>query len=178
MTAPRRFTAEDVRSAIDYDPEAGVFRWKHRADRSTRWNGRYAGKVAGRAWSPKPGSFYWVIRLNDWPLLGHTAAWLFMTGEYPAFVVDHKDLDGLNNRWDNLRAATYRQNNYNRRPARNNTSGAKGVCYCRRKNRYRAYITEGGRQKYLGYFLTVEEAAQAYARAASVVAGEFARGAA
>ena len=43
----------------------------------------------------------------------------------------------------------------------NNTSGAKGVCRCKGSGKFRAYIMLAGKRHYLGYFDTVEEAAQA-----------------
>lgn len=42
-----------------------------------------------------------------------------------------------------------------------NTSGVKGVSYVERLKKYRAYINLGGKQKYLGVYDTLEEAATA-----------------
>ena len=44
-------------------------------------------------------------------------------------MVDHKNLDGLDNREENLRPASYSQNNANQRIRSDNTSGVKGVCW-------------------------------------------------
>jgi hypothetical protein len=84
-----------------------------------------------------------------------------MTGEWPKTLIDHRDGDGLNNRWLNLRCATYKINNQNQRaPRSDNKSGFLGVCA--HKNRFYAYIKIGDKVKNLGAFLTAEEAHEAY----------------
>lgn len=91
--------------------------------------------------------------------------------------VDHVDSDGLNCRRSNLRAATPCQNQQNRRRAANNTSGIKGAYFDKRFGKWRADITVSGRRLFLGYFANMELAGEAYARAAKVHYGEFARAA-
>ncbi len=160
---------------LHYDPETGVFTWYRRPDARKVWNTRYAGKVAGFDWTVSPGVVYRSIRIFDWPFLGHRLAWLYMTGGWPPIGVDHRDLDGLNNRWTNLRLATKAQNAANTRAPRNSTTGHKGVSWSKTNRKFRAYIRAGGRQKWLGYFDTAEEASAAYQSAAAEVYGEFAR---
>ena len=46
-----------------------------------------------------------------------------------------------------------------RKRPKNNTSGVKGVCRRKGSDRWMAYIRLGGKQRFLGYFDTVEEAA-------------------
>lgn len=86
--------------------------------------------------------------------------------------VDHIDGNRTNNRRDNLRLVTWKQNCYNTRTNKNNTSGYKGVSYYH--DRWRAYITVDGRQKHLGTFPTKEAAALAYNVAAAEHYGEYA----
>jgi hypothetical protein len=92
-------------------------------------------------------------------------------------LVDHIDGDGLNNRRSNLRAATTRQNQANKRLPENNTSGFKGVReakWATGPKRWRATIFVDGKHNHLGYFFSPEEAAVAYDYAAERVWGEFA----
>lgn len=75
--------------------------------------------------------------------------------------VDHKDSDKSNNRRNNLRWCTYQQNGQNKKMARNNTSGCKGVSLHIRTGRYQASICVGGLHKYIGSYQTLQEAKQA-----------------
>ena len=164
-----------LRSMLDYDAETGTFTWKQRDDVRAQWNGRYAGKVAGYARTATGGGLYWSIRIFDWPFHAGPLAWFYMTGDWPAAIVDHADCNGLNNRWSNLRLATKAQNAANVGASKANTSGFKGVSA--KAGRWRATIYIGGKQKALGTFDTAAEAHVAYAKAAAAVHGPFARAA-
>ncbi|MCL4218786.1 MAG: HNH endonuclease [Candidatus Hydrogenedentes bacterium] len=172
MSAPI-ITCEKLRAILDYSPDTGVFRWKHRPDYSKAWNTRYAGKVAGYEWQVGKNT-YRSIRIYDWPFLAHRLAWLYMTGNWPAHGVDHRDLDGLNNRWSNLRAATKSQNGLNTKAKKNNKTGFKGVSQDR-NGRCRATIQVDRRWREIGRFGSVQEAHDAYKMAVRELAGEFGR---
>jgi hypothetical protein len=92
----------------------------------------------------------------------------------PKIQVDHKNGDTLDNRRENLRIATSAQNNANHRMHKSNKSGFKGVCWDKRRQRWRATIFKG-KQYYLGYFDTPESAHDAYVAKALELFGEFAR---
>lgn len=88
---------------------------------------------------------------------------------------DHKNRDGLDNRKENLRKASRRQNNCNQGLRKNNRTGYKGItCPDKRHDKYQARIGYKGRIIYLGYYETKEEAARAYDEAAKRLHGEFA----
>lgn len=80
---------------------------------------------------------------------------------------DHKDRDGLNNRRDNLRLATNQQNGQNTAKATAAlTSIYRGVSWDAHGQKWRAHIRVGGRQVYLGSFVSEIDAARAYDAAA------------
>jgi hypothetical protein len=86
-------------------------------------------------------------------------------------LVDHWDGNRLDNRKQNLRPATYRQNAQNRAPV--NGRRFKGIFPFR--GRWKARIKFEGQNIYLGIYPTEEIAAMAYDHAAIRLFGEFAR---
>lgn len=104
----------------------------------------------------------------------HRVAWLLMTGAWPTKEIDHRDHDGLNNRWVNLREATSSQNKMNQRKGTLSLSGIRGVFLDKRDGRWFARVTVNGRHHHLGRFSSKEQAAIAYADAAPRLHGEFA----
>jgi hypothetical protein len=90
--------------------------------------------------------------------------------------VDHINGNKLDNRRENLRVVTPQRNQVNRkRPNRNNTSGVRGVSWCRESlhNPWKAQITAGGQNYHLGLFPTIEEALEARRAAELEHFGEF-----
>lgn len=169
-------TASQVRVLLDYEQGTGTFIWKTRGGASANpWNARFAGKVAGRQQEGRKGLFYERIAIGGVSYLSHRLAWLYMTGEWPQAVIDHINGNGLDNRIENLRAATRAENNRNSRVKSNNTTGYKGVCFDRREGRFVASIARDGKQFNLGYFETPEDAHAAYCIAAERLHGKFAR---
>lgn len=159
----------NLRKVLHYDPETGAFTWlRVRSGVST------AGKAAGSVFThPQTDHRYLIISVFCQRYRAHRLAVFYMTGQWPSDEVDHKDGDGLNNRWDNLRVATRSQNHANSKLARNNVSGFKGVRQTR--GRYRARIAVEKKRIELGTFDTAEEAHQAYCIAARRFFGLFAR---
>lgn len=87
--------------------------------------------------------------------------------------VDHINGNTLDNRKSNLRICNAAQNGWNRGPAKTNTSGYKGVSFCKRSNKWLATIRRFGRRRHLGYFSSVEMAHEAYTAFARKHDGEF-----
>jgi hypothetical protein len=75
-------------------------------------------------------------------------------------VVDHIDENQLNNKLQNLRIVTQRDN-----LSRQKRDLPTGVCWFKRDKKYKAQIDINGKRKHLGYFSTPEAASEAYQKA-------------
>lgn len=160
-------THERLKALLCYEPLTGVFRW-----RVARPNGVKPGDVAGRVHAD---SGYRVIKVDNRAFVASRLAWFYMTGAWPIVLIDHDDLNKTNDAWSNLRPATHRQNQQNRRTQKSNTSGFKGASLRKGRNVWQANIRVAGRLHYLGCFPTPDEAHAAYVAAAQSTFGPFAR---
>lgn len=147
---------------LDYDPATGVLSWAIGPSDKIK---------AGRLIASKNSHGYVHFTFKGICFSAHSAIWYLQTGAWPVATIDHRNLDRGDNRWENLREATYGQNTCNR-PKRPHTP-AKGVR--RDRSKWRADIRHEHRRVYLGSFDTVEEASAAYVAAAQRLHGEFAR---
>jgi hypothetical protein len=157
-------TAERLREMLHYDPETGVFTYRMPRKRIR------VGNVAGYQ---RPDG-YRRIKLDKQFDYAHRLAWLYMTGEWPTFDIDHANGKPADNRWANLRQATTTQNLANSRKPASNRSGFKGACWDASKRKWLASIKVNGRNKFLGRFDCPAEAHRADVEAAEKLHGEFA----
>lgn len=169
--------AQFVRECFEYSPDTGELVWRRRPlhhFKSPRgewqWNARYAGTVAG---STHSGGYVQVV-VNKKKLFAHRIAWVFISGSWPTDEIDHINGDKSDNRKDNLRAATHSENGRNKKISSRNTSGAKGVHWFDRTQKWSAHLNIGGRQTTLGYFDTIAEAAESVRAAREIHHGAFA----
>lgn len=121
-----------------------------------------------------PSTGYVYVGIHKKRYAAHRLIFLFHNNFLPKFI-DHIDGNILNNCIENLREATKQQNNANSKIRHDNTSGYKGVSWCKRKQRWRAYIQSNKSNMSLGTFATAEEAARAVSNARSLLHKEFAR---
>ena len=163
---PLMLTQDELRSVLHYEPASGEFTWLVSLNSRTR-----RGKKAGD--QVKSGR-YWRIGFRGRSYRAHRLAWFWMTGEWPSKEIDHKDNDGLNNKWANLREADRYQNMANRGAHAGNAIGLKGV-YLHKQGKFIARLQVKNKRVYLGVFETPEAAHEAYSRAAQETLGEFAR---
>lgn len=160
-------TQEYLKSVLDYDGITGAFYWRSLAAHNQRFFENRAGSVYGNG--------YRYIQIDGKAYRACRLAWLYVYGELPSLYVEHRNTNFGDDRIDNLRLATNSQNQANRGPPSNNTSGIKGVRFEADRGKWVAKIMINGRAKNLGRYYTKEEAALAYAVAAEAVFGEFAR---
>lgn len=170
MARRENLTAEFLRQILIYDPETGLFIWRHRSDASAKWNSRWAGKPAGSL----NGNGYLVIKIQNRAYGAHRLAWLYAKGEWPDFV-DHADMIRSNNILSNLRSCDMSQNKANMRKRADNTTGLKGVSFMKDRKKWRAQLGSVGGPAYLGEFDCPAAAHFAYIIAADLKYGEFTR---
>ena len=161
-------SADLIQQLLHYDPLSGMFTWL-----VSRGGVARKGAIAGCA---RPCGHI-VIKIGCIPFMAHRLAWVIMTGSDPELDPDHENGEPGDNRWSNLRPATFSQNRANSRRAKNNKSGFKGVSWNEREQKWVAQICENKRVKHLGYFETPEAAHAVYLTAAKQTFGQYARAA-
>ena len=147
-----------------FDYKDGFLYWKRKGV------GIKHGQKAGTSSKQKYG-FQLSVRINKERYLIHRVIFLWHHGYMPD-EIDHIDRDNLNNKIENLRAATRSQNNANRRhkPHSSKFMGvhlSQGKYWC-------AMIKINGKTTHIGYFKSESEAALAYNQYAIKHHGEFA----
>ena len=128
-----------------------------------------AGTVAGTG----TGTRYSRIGIDGFYYKTHRLVYIWHHG-YVHNTVDHIDRNKHNNKIENLRSATTRQQSWNAAIKRTNKSGFKGVSWKPSAAAWIASLRINRRTHYLGSFETPALAAQAYDEAASYYFGDFA----
>lgn len=146
-----------LRRLLSYDPETGSFTRLVSVSSNAR-----AGDIAGCI-ADQRGQQRLVISVSGKSYLAHRLAWLYVTGQWPAAEIDHRNGNALDNRWANLRELDHLSNIQNRhRATKGSVSGLLGVSFNQRTRKWRARIVVDKREKYLGEFLTPSEASACY----------------
>lgn len=123
-------------------------------------------------WQLNPDGYVYRFTKNNETIRVHR----FILGVPENLLVDHRDLNTLNNQRYNLRPATKAQNSQNRPKVSTPTSSKYKGVYKNKYGRWAAQITTNPRgATYLGQFKTEEEAAGIYDAQAKKHFGEFAR---
>ena len=129
-------------------------------------------KAGMRSGGEKDG-YVWV-KIDNQRYSAHRIIFYMAHGYCPEYV-DHIDGNGLNNRIENLRPATLSQNKANQKTYSNNTSGVKGVYWCKPKNGWVAQISYNNQRRTLGKFETKELAAEFLQLVRNELHGRYAR---
>jgi hypothetical protein len=159
----RDLTVDLLNHLFEYDKETGNLIWK------IQQRGIRKGSIAGSVKSHG----YLCVGINYKSYRAHRLIFLMHKGYLPK-TIDHINGDRLDNRIENLRAATVGQNQHNRKTNANNTSGYKGVSWNKACKKWLSQIKLEGKRIHLGYFDNVEEAAEAVRKAREELHGDFA----
>ena len=159
----RDLTVDLLNHLFEYDKETGNLIWK------IQQRGIRKGSIAGSVKSHG----YLCVGINYKSYRAHRLVFLMHKGYLPK-TIDHINGDKLDNRIENLRAATVGQNQHNRKTNANNTSGYKGVSWNKGCNKWLSQIKLEGKRIHLGYFDNLEEAAEVVRKAREELHGDFA----
>lgn len=156
-----RVTANRVRELFHFCPESGVLTRRIAAAPNAP-----EGAIAGRLNT----AGHLVVCVHARMYMVHRVAWLWMTGEWPTFEIDHINQNKSDNRWSNLREATRSQNLINRGHRRKHQL-PRGVS--KAGGRYQAQIRVAGTFRHLGMFGCPTAAHFAWVKAAKARDPEF-----
>jgi hypothetical protein len=158
-------TQDLLRQLVKYDAATGAMSWLRPTSRRI---------TAGALLNTDHTGGYLYGRIAGFKAGVHRWAWLYVFGTWPP-ELDHINGVKTDNRLNNLRIATRKQNTANVPLRQDSSSGFKGVSWHKEKGRWRAHITVDGRHLSLGYHSTPELAHQAYLKAANIHFGPFMR---
>lgn len=150
---------KELLKIIDYNKDTGAFLWKIRASQRAKI-GDHCGTINSEG--------YRVINIRGVYYHAHRLAWLYIYGEWPTKRLDHINGIKTDNRIDNLRMVTNRQNGMNRNIHRN----GRLVGATMNGNRYKSQITINKKKIHLGTYDTELEAHNAYVDAVINIANE------
>jgi hypothetical protein len=101
-------TVDELHQKLDYDPSTGMFQWRNVTRKRCHSVGWFKGS------RNKKG--YLNIKIGRVLFQAHRLAWLHVHGNWPQFVIDHINRDKSDNRIENLRDVTVKENLANRAP--------------------------------------------------------------
>lgn len=77
----------------------------------------------------------------------HIQVWEAANGPIPkGYYIDHIDANPLNDALDNLRLALPKENSWNMKTPKSNTSGLKGLSWSKEREMWRGTVTAEGKQ--------------------------------
>lgn len=145
-------TQRELKRVLKYDKETGIFVWKKSLSNRVK-----SGDIAGSL----DAAGYLSVRINKKAYYLHRLAFLYIEGYLPENLVDHKDRNRKNNKWNNLREESSTCNSRNCCISKNNKSGITGVSWSKQANKWEASISKESKKIYIGSFINLEQAAEA-----------------
>ena len=143
-----------LQSLFTYNPITGIVIRKITVNPNAK-----AGDIVGTI-----DNGYLRVAISNKTYQLHRIIWFMKYGYFPK-TIDHKNRNRSDNRFCNLREATYIENNKNIGICKNNTSGFNGVSFDKERNAWEAFIGYNGKKKTLGRFPTKNLAIQARKKA-------------
>lgn len=139
-----KLSQEKLKRLLHYNPETGVFTWI-----ATRRMGRVAGTTSRLG--------YIMILIDGMGYISHRLAWMYMYGYWP-LEIDHLNRIRNDNRIENLREVSHRDNCRNMNLSIANTSGHHGVHWMGVYKKWQVRINTDEGRVYCGCFDTLLDA--------------------
>lgn len=151
MSMKKIESVKELKKIMTCYPDKGYCVWKERA--GNYFSNKKVGWVGDRGY----------IRCE---FLGvgysmHRIIWLYVYGKWPSGEIDHINHIRNDNRIENLRVVSNKDNLKNKSLPKSNKSGIMGVHWLRRDKRWKVAIKIDGKTKYLGLYQKKEDAAKA-----------------
>jgi len=151
---------EILREIFSYDPTSGALIWQKKV----------ASKVVvGTAAGCMRPDGYLCVRCFGCLMLVHRVVWAMHHGYWPPIEVDHINGIKSDNRIENLRKTTIKQNRQNSKLRWDNSTGEKGITFYPDRGTYLVRI----QNRYIGRFRSKEDAVDARLREEEKSYGEF-----
>jgi len=147
-------TFDELKKQLHYNPDTGDFTWL-----VSNTNSIKIGDIAG---CKENGNSYTRIFVNKKSYKAHRLAWFYMTGEWPVTFIDHINGVKYDNKFNNLREATFIENQHNVPKRIDNSTGYKGVSFHKPSLKFAAYAMVNKKRFWLGLFETAKLAALSY----------------
>ncbi|EFQ9579820.1 HNH endonuclease [Salmonella enterica] len=160
MISERDYIA--IASRVKCDPITGLFTWAVSCGKISKGDIANYHNDAG------------YITLGKKRLRAHRVAWFIHYGYVPEYEIDHINNIRDDNRISNLREASDCENARNTKISKSNTSGYKGVHFCKYTGKWRATVKMYGKSYHLGRFSDKEAAHKAYCKKVDELFLEFA----
>jgi hypothetical protein len=154
-----QITQAELKEKFEYDSDGHFVR-------------RINGKLVKEHTSRSKGN-HLVICLSNKTVRLQRMIFLYHHGYLP-ICVDHIDGNVLNNRIENLRAATFQENCLNKR-AKPGPSGCKNVRWSKPNKKWVVYVSVNRKQKFFGGFKDLEFADLVATEARNLYHGAYAR---
>lgn len=148
---------ENLLHLFEYHREAGILIWKN----PPKQNSYLIGQVAGTKQFSN-GVTYLRVAVNGKKVFVHKVIY-FLECEVLENILDHVDGNGLNNRIENLRKVSNRENSQNKKVHR--AGALVGANWDKSRKKWFSSIQINGKTKYLGRFNSQTEAHQKYMNA-------------
>lgn len=145
MLANKKYETEEILRYCQH-----IFRWDDDANQLIRLvrttNGVRIGDIAGN----KRSDGRVELKIKNRSYLRYRVVFAMTHGRWPKNTVDHIDLDSSNDRINNLREATYDEQQQNRKPMKSKLGlyGVKQHGPCR----FESYLKVNGKRHYFGIF--------------------------